>query len=73
MLEILAMTTDANRAIVLQFYQSFDDRQFERAMALLSSNFVAHIAGVQMAMNRQEFEAFGSSFYSAFESRPTPV
>ena len=36
-------------------------------MALLSPDFVAHMAGVQEPMNRQEFEAFGSSFYSAFE------
>ncbi|MEM8715115.1 MAG: ester cyclase, partial [Cyanobacteria bacterium P01_G01_bin.4] len=33
----------------------------------LSPNCVAHMAGVQGAMNRQEFEAFGSSFYSAFD------
>ena len=60
------MASEANRATVLQFYQFFDNRQFEQAMALLSPNFMAHMTGAQEPMNRQEFEAFGSSFYSAF-------
>lgn len=60
------MLEEQNKALVLQFYQAFDDRQIEQALSLLDSNFVAHLAGMPKPLNRDEFEQFGMSFYSAF-------
>lgn len=60
------MNTDANTAIVLQFYRAFDDRQLERAMELLTADFVAHLAGMPNPLNREAFKQFGLSFYTAF-------
>ena len=52
--------------IVLEFYQSFDNRDIERAFSLLDDNFTAHLAGIPEAMNRENFQQFGLEFYSAF-------
>lgn len=54
------------QAIVLQFYQAFDERNFEGAIALLAPNFVAHLAGVPEPINSEEFEKFGKAFFLAF-------
>lgn len=60
------MVSTQNKELVLNFYQSFDDRQMDRAMELLASNFVAHLAGVPNPLNAEEFKQFGMSFYLAF-------
>lgn len=58
--------TEANQAIVLQFYKAFDDRKIEQALELLSPNFVAHLAGIPEPLNGAAFKQFGMSFYLAF-------
>lgn len=60
------MLTEQNKAIVLQFYQAFDDRKIEQALELLAPNFIARMAGVPEQLNAQEFKQFGMSFYLAF-------
>jgi predicted ester cyclase len=60
------MLTEQNKALVLQFYKAFDDRQIEQAFDFLAPNFVAHLAGVPEALNREAFQQFGLSFYLAF-------
>ncbi|MBE9076178.1 ester cyclase [Romeria aff. gracilis LEGE 07310] len=60
------MLTEQNKALVLQFYKAFDDRKMEQALALLSPDFIAHLAGMPEPLNGEEFKQFGTSFYSAF-------
>ncbi|MBM0740277.1 ester cyclase [Phormidium sp. CLA17] len=60
------MLTEQNKAISLQFYKAFDDRNMEQALDLLAPNFVAHQAGMPKPLDRQGFKQFGMSFYSAF-------
>ena len=60
------MPADQNKAIVLQFYKAFDDRQIEQALELLAPNFTAHMAGLLEPLNVDEFKQFGMAFYSAF-------
>jgi steroid delta-isomerase-like uncharacterized protein len=60
------MLTEQNKALVIQFYKAFDDRKMEQALALLSPNFVAHLAGVPEPLDREGFKQFGMSFYLAF-------
>ncbi|OYQ61642.1 ester cyclase [Pseudanabaena sp. SR411] len=60
------MLTEQNKALILQFYKAFDDRQMDQALDLLSPNFVAHQAGIPEPLNRERFKQFGMSFYLAF-------
>jgi predicted ester cyclase len=60
------MLTEQNKAIVLQFYQAFDDRKMEQALELLAPNFVAHLAGIPESLDGKGFKQFGMSFYLAF-------
>jgi steroid delta-isomerase-like uncharacterized protein len=60
------MSTEENKAIVLQFYKAFDNRNIDQALALLAPNFVAHIAGVSEPLNSDRFKKFGMAFYLAF-------
>ena len=60
------MLTDSNKALILQFYKAFDDRKMEQALALLSPDFVAHLAGISNPLDAVGFEQFGMSFYLAF-------
>lgn len=60
------MPIEDNKALVLQFYQAFDDRKMEQALVLLAPNFVAHLAGMPEPLSGEEFKQFGMSFYSAF-------
>lgn len=61
------MSNEPNKALVLQFYQAFDDRKIDQALELLAPNFMAHLAGVPEPLNFKEFEQFGMSFYLAFQ------
>ncbi|MDJ0706603.1 MAG: ester cyclase [Leptolyngbyaceae cyanobacterium MO_188.B28] len=63
---IYQMLTEQNKAVVLQFYQSFDDREIEQALELLAPNFVAHMAGMPETLDLEGFKQFGMSFYLAF-------
>jgi predicted ester cyclase len=60
------MLSEQNKALVLEFYKAFDDRQINRAFALLDPNFVAHLAGVPEPLDAEGFKQFGMSFYLAF-------
>jgi steroid delta-isomerase-like uncharacterized protein len=60
------MLTERNKALALQFYQAFDDRKMEQALALLAPNFVAHLAGISEPLDGEGFKQFGMSFYLAF-------
>jgi predicted ester cyclase len=60
------MITEQNKALVLQFYQAFDERRIDRALDLLAPDFVAHLAGVSDPLNGEGFKKFGMSFYLAF-------
>jgi predicted ester cyclase len=60
------MPIDHNKAIVLQFYKAFDDRQIEQALELLAPNFTARMAGIPQPLNGEDFKQFGMSFYLAF-------
>ncbi|MDF5719390.1 MAG: ester cyclase [Rhizonema sp. PD37] len=60
------MLTEQNKAIALEFYKAFDNRNIELASMLLSPNFVAHIAGVPQPLNANGFKQFGMAFYLAF-------
>jgi predicted ester cyclase len=60
------MLTEENKAIVLKFYQAFDNRNIEQALDLLAPNFIAHMAGIPESLNNEDFKQFGMMFYSAF-------
>ncbi len=60
------MLSQQNKAIVLQFYKAFDNRNIDQALALLASNFVAHMAGVPEPLDGEGFKQFGMAFYLAF-------
>ncbi len=60
------MLAEQNKATILQFYQSFDNRQMDQALELLAPNFIAHMAGVPEPMDKEVFRKFGMSFYLAF-------
>jgi predicted ester cyclase len=60
------MLTEQNKALVLQFYKAFDDRQMDQALDLLAPNFVAHLAGIPGRLDGEGFKQFGMSFYLAF-------
>ncbi|MEM7758573.1 MAG: ester cyclase [Cyanobacteria bacterium P01_A01_bin.40] len=60
------MSIETNRKLILEFYQAFDQRNIDRAFALLASNFVAHLAGIPETLDLDGFKEFGMMFYSAF-------
>ena len=60
------MTPEHNKAIALQFYQSFDQRKIDQALDFLAPNFVGHLAGMPTPLDREKFRQFGLSFYLAF-------
>ena len=55
-----------NRALVMQFYRSFDHRRLADGLALLSPNLVAHMAGIDRPLSCAEFAAIGETIYEAF-------
>ena len=59
-------STEPSLEVVLQFYQAFDNRNFDRAIALLASHFVAHMPGVSEPLSKEVFQKFGFAFFLAF-------
>lgn len=59
-------SSESPSVTVLQFYQAFDTRNFDQAIALLAPSFVAHLAGVPKPLNREAFQHFGKAFFQAF-------
>ena len=60
------MSLKEQKAVVLEFYQAFDNRNIDLAFNLLSPNFVAYMAGIPEPLNIENFKQFGMNFYSAF-------
>lgn len=60
------MLNEQNKALVLQFYKAFDDRQMDRALELLAPKFIAHMAGMPEPLDAEGFKQFGMAFYLAF-------
>lgn len=58
--------TEQNKDIVLKFYKAFDSRNINQALALLSPNFVAYMAGTSAPLDSEGFKQFGMTFYLAF-------
>ncbi|MGC1310514.1 MAG: ester cyclase [Phormidesmis sp.] len=55
-----------NRALVLQFYKAFDNRRLSEGLSLLSSDLIAHMAGIEKPLNQAEFARMGTEVYNAF-------
>ncbi len=55
-----------NRALVLQFYKSFDNRRLQEGLALLSIEMVAHMAGTETPLGQADFIDIGTEVYNAF-------
>ncbi len=55
-----------NKALVLQFYKSFDNRRLSEALKLLSPDLIAHMAGIDKPLSLAEFDRIGTEVYNAF-------
>ncbi len=55
-----------NRALVLQFYKSFDSRRLQEYLSLLSPALVAHMAGIDAPLSQTEFAQMGTEVFNAF-------
>ncbi len=55
-----------NRALVLQFYKSLDNRRWQEGVALLSTEMVAHMAGTETPLSQADFIDIGTEVYNAF-------
>jgi predicted ester cyclase len=55
-----------NKALVLQFYKSFDNRCLDEGLSLLSPVLIAHMAGVHHPLGKAEFAQMGREVYNAF-------
>ena len=55
-----------NRALVLQFHSSFDNRCLEAGLSLLSPSLVAHLAGRERPLGKEAFSKVGIEVYNAF-------
>ena len=55
-----------NKAIVLNFYKSFDSRRLEEGLSLLSVDLIAHMAGAPEPLDRTGFIRLGTEIYTAF-------
>lgn len=69
-LEFVSMFHDLlaaqNRALVLQFYKSFDSRRLSEGLSFLSPAFIAHMAGIDSPLTTAEFTKMGTDAYNAF-------
>jgi predicted ester cyclase len=55
-----------NKALVLQFYKSFDQRKLPEGLSLLSPDLIAHMAGIETPLTQAEFAQMGTEVYNAF-------
>ncbi|WP_121968873.1 ester cyclase [Leptolyngbya sp. BC1307] len=55
-----------NRALVLQFYKAFDNRRQQEGLSLLSTEMVAHMAGIEAPLSQADFINVGTELYNAF-------
>ncbi len=55
-----------NKALVLQFYKSIDQRKLSEGLSLLSPDLIAHMAGIDEPLTQAEFTQMGTEVYNAF-------
>jgi predicted ester cyclase len=55
-----------NKALVLDFYKSFDNRRLQDGLSLLSPALIAHMAGTHYPLSKAEFAQMGTAVYNAF-------
>ncbi|MEL6814738.1 MAG: ester cyclase [Cyanobacteria bacterium J06598_3] len=55
-----------NKALVLQFYNAFDNRRLPEGLKLLSPALIAHMAGIERPLGQREFSEMGTEVYNAF-------
>ncbi|PZO60413.1 MAG: ester cyclase [Phormidesmis priestleyi] len=55
-----------NKALVLQFYKSFDNRRLSEALTLLSPDLIAHMSGMDEPLGLAAFDRIGTEVYNAF-------
>ncbi|MFK8182708.1 MAG: ester cyclase [Phormidesmis sp.] len=55
-----------NKALVLQFYKSFDTRSLSNGLRLLSPQLVVHMAGIDYPLTKAAFSEMGTDVYNAF-------
>jgi len=55
-----------NRALVLSFYKSFDNRRLSEGLSLLSPQLVAHMSGMEHPLDKAGFVGMGTEIYNAF-------
>jgi len=55
-----------NKALVLQFYKSFDNRRLSDALHLLSPQLTAHMGGIGYPLTKSGFSEIGTELYNAF-------
>ncbi|MCL1473837.1 ester cyclase [Argonema antarcticum] len=60
------MSIEQKKAIVLQYYEDFDNGNLDKLEEMLAPNFVAHIPGNPGTLNRETFKEFGVMFRAAF-------
>ncbi len=55
-----------NIEIILELYANFDRGDFDRVRELLAEDFLAHLAGMPIPLDRDKFTTFGLEFRQAF-------
>jgi predicted ester cyclase len=60
------MLNEQNKALILQFYKAFDDRQIDRVLEFLTPNFIAHMPGMLEPLDKEGFKQFTIAFYLTF-------
>lgn len=60
------LLTAQNKALVLSFYQSIDNRRLHDGLSLLSPDLIAHMAGKDRPLTQVEFASLGTEVYNAF-------
>ncbi|MBD2184453.1 ester cyclase [Aerosakkonema funiforme] len=60
------MSDEQKKAIVLQYYEEFDNGNLDKIEDMLAPHYVAHIPGSPEPLNRETFKEFGLMFRSAF-------
>ena len=60
------MSTEANKAVVRQWFQAFNDRDFAAEEAARSAAFAAHVPGVPTPLDGEGWTSFIASFSDGF-------
>ena len=60
------MSTEENKALVRQWYDTHHPERLDQGEALLTEDFQAHMPGVPGPLGRDVFKQVGSMFFTAF-------